>query len=414
MFTNLEKDLPKNTAYFSMEFGLKDEMKTFAGGLGILAGDTVKTAADMGLSFVGITLLYKHGYFKQDLGPDGEQLEFPDQWDYKQFLENTGKTVEIKLNQETIIAEILQYKVTGVTGKQTFVYFLNTDLEQNSEENRKISYNLYTPYEDTRLRQEIVLGIGGVYALKELGYRTFDNYHLNESHAAFGILGLKEITGNLDEVKKRIVFTTHTPEKHGHKIYDSQTLAKYFSEDRMELINQHLEDGKFHTTKFCCSYAKYINAVAKRHQEVSSEMFPEFKIDYVTNGIHVSTWAGNGSVKLFDQHVPDWRTNPENLKHFMASDSKEILEATSQNKKEFIEFLNKQNNINFSENVFTIGFARRIVAYKRWDFILRDINRLKEIAERHDGIQLVMSGKGYFDNMEAEAEIRKIFELTKY
>ncbi len=406
------KPNPGSVAYFSMEFGLRSEIKSYAGGLGILAGDTIKTAADMGLNFVGVTLLYKKGYFRQVINDRGVQLEEPDVWDHTKYLTNTEKVFEIKLKNESIFVEIWKYEVEGLNGNKIPLYFLNTDFEKNTLENQYISYNLYTPVNSTRLKQEIVLGIGGVLALKEMGHDILDNYHLNESHAAFSILALKELLGSEDEVKKRVVFTTHTPEEHGHRKYDISELSNYFNDGEIDFLMQNSEAGVIHMTKFCFKYAKYSNAVSKRHQEVTSKMFPEFKIDYITNGIHAGYWSGDGTRALLDEKIPDWRNDPEKLKNLDVS-AQEALEMSARNKMILTKYIKDRYGIALSKDIFTIGFGRRVDPYKRSSFIFTDVERLKKIAEKFGGLQIILSGKAYFDSEPSEAKIADIFKLSK-
>lgn len=416
ILNHLHKSMPENqlpsTAYFSMEFGIRAEMKSYAGGLGILAGDTIKTAADMGLNFVGVTLLYKKGYFRQVINDQGIQLEEPDVWDHTKYLTNTEKIIEIKLKNESIFAEIWKYDVEGITGHKVPLYFLNTDIEKNQLSNQYISYNLYTPSDETRTKQEIVLGLGGIYALRAMGHTTFDNYHLNESHAAFSILELYKELKDIEIVKKHVVFTTHTPEEHGHKKYEISQLSNYFDDELMALLMQHSENGIVHMTKFCFKHAKYSNAVAKRHQEVSSKMFPDYKIDHITNGVHTS-WVGKATRDLFSKYISDWETNPEKLKELPELSSEELLTMFHDNKASLIKYVRDRYGITIKDGVFTIGFGRRVDPYKRSSFIFTNIERLKSIAEKFGGLQIILSGKAYFDNQASEERIANIFKLSK-
>lgn len=409
--------MPENqtpsVAYFSMEFGMRPEIKSYAGGLGILAGDTIKTAADMGLNFAGVTLLYKKGYFRQVINDQGVQLEEPDVWDHTKYLTNTEKIIEIKLNNESIFVEIWKYEVEGITGHKVPLYFLNTDIEKNQLANQYISYNLYTPSDETRVKQEIVLGLGGIYALRAMGHETFNNYHLNESHAAFSILELySEFNKDVEQVKKHVVFTTHTPEEHGHKKYSMQLLSQFFNEEQSNLLMQNLENGVVHMTKFCMKYSKYSNGVSKRHQEVSSKMFPEFKIDHITNGVHTS-WVGNATRDLFTKYISDWETNPGKLKELPDLTTEEIFTMFHNNKANLIRYVRDRYGITIRDGVFTIGFGRRVDPYKRSSFIFSNIERLKSIAEKFDGLQIILSGKAYFDFAESEEKIADIFKLSK-
>ena len=223
--------LKPTVAYFSMEIGLENEMKTYAGGLGILAGDTLKTACDLEVPMVGVSLLYRFGYFKQSLNKEtGEQLEEMDSWDFNKLLQNTGKKFSIQIQNRTVVFQIWKYEIKNETGFSVPVFFLDADLEENVFDDRCISWNLYTKYQDTRLRQEISLGIGGVKALEVLGYGTFDKYHLNESHAAFALLALQDKITSKEVLKKHVVFTTHTPVLEGHRGYEKEWYKDYLED----------------------------------------------------------------------------------------------------------------------------------------------------------------------------------------
>jgi starch phosphorylase len=399
-------------AYFSMEIGLRPEMKEYAGGLGILAGDTLKAAADLGINIVGVSLLYKKGYFKQNFDANGIQQEESDSWDYEKYLTNTGKVVQIELVDGPAYAEIWQYIQRGLEGGEVKIYFLNTDIESNQSENRFISYNLYTNYQHTRLRQELMLGIGGVYALEELGYEVH-KYHLNESHAAFGILALAEIYGSMDAVKEKVVFTTHTPAEHGHVKYPKERLQSFLAPRYIAALQTEWEDDILHLTKFCLRYSSYANGVAKRHGEVSRKMFPNYTIEHITNGVHLSTWAGIASAQVYDEHLAGWRQDPARLRGALQLPDAQIAAMHRANKREMAYFIKSRYDLELDPNVFTIGFGRRVDGYKRSGLIFRDITRLQQIAEKHGGLQMVISGKAYFDYGPAEQVISEILAQTQ-
>lgn len=408
-----KKGLP-SVAYFSMEIGIRDDIKSYAGGLGILSGDTLKSAADEGFNMVGVTILYRNGYFKQVIDSEGIQQEEDETWDFRGLLEYTGITSSINLAEgKKIFFEILKYEIEGIDGHRVPIYFLNTDIEQNEQQFRYISFNLYTPFEETRLLQEIVLGIGGVQALKDLGYKTFDNYHLNESHAAFSILAVEDEIEDVSMIKNRIVFTTHTPAEHGHQKYSKEWLEKFLLEDHMERLSPFFEKDLLNLTKYCLANAKYSNAVAKKHGQVSSKMFPDFEIDYITNGIHTNSWISDSASELFDKMIPGWRQSPEIFRNVEAIPNEEIEVMHMINKKKLVEFVKKTTGKSMFEDIFTIGFGRRVDGYKRSDFILRDLERLKNIASQYRGIQLIFSGKAYFDYKDGEDIITRINSLAE-
>lgn len=407
-----KKGLP-SVAYFSMEIGIRDDIKSYAGGLGILSGDTLKSAADEGFNMVGVTLLYRNGYFKQVIDDQGIQQEEDEMWDFRSLLESTGVTSSIMLKGTQVFFEILKYDIKGLEGHVVPIYFLNTDIDQNEQEYRYISFNLYTPFEETRLLQEIVLGLGGVQALKDLGYETFDNYHLNESHAAFSILAVEDELAEKEMIKSKIVFTTHTPAEHGHQKYSKEWLAKYLPKTYIERLEKFFQNDVLNLTKYCLANAKYSNAVSKKHGQVSKKMFPNYEIDYITNGIHSNSWISDSASELFDKFIPGWKKSPEIFRNVEAIPNEEIEVMHMINKKKLVEFVKKCTGKDIFEDIFTIGFGRRVDGYKRSDFILRDFERLKSIGGQYRGIQLIFSGKAYFDYKDGEDIITKISALAE-
>ncbi len=399
-------------AYFSMEIGIDDSIKSYAGGLGILAGDTLKTATDMEVSMTGITILYKNGYFKQELTETGEQIESADKWDFEKLLTNTGVKFEIPLRSDKIIVEIWKYNISGVTGFTNSILFLNTDITENSEDNKYVSFNLYAPFQNTRLKQEVVLGIGGVMALEALGLGVQDVYHLNESHAAFGIVALQDILGSKEEAKKRVIFTTHTPAEHGHTIHSKAELNGILSEKHFAYLSEDFENDSLHLTKFSINRSKFSNAVASKHSEVSTKMF-NHPIPGITNGIHVSTWAGTATAALFDSRIPTWRTIPEDLQKAEAITGDRIIVMHDENKAELFEYIKDNCNLKLDPDIFTLGFARRVDGYKRSGFLFYDLERLKYIAEQFGGLQVIFSGKAYFDYRDGEDHIAYVVKLSK-
>lgn len=403
-------------AYFSMEIAINNQIKSYAGGLGILAGDTLKAAADMGLDMVGITLLYKYGYFKQELNPEtGEQLELNDTWDYQKMLELLPQRAVLQIEGREVVIQIWKYEIQGIHGHIVPVYFLDTDLEENYSEDRYTSFSLYSKYEHTRIRQEIVLGAGGVLALEAIGYPLFDNYHLNESHAAFAVLPLCERLQDRQAVRKRIVFTTHTPILHGHRGYPLQTYQHYLPAKWFRwLDSKWVTDEKILLTDICLANAKYINAVAKRHSQVSQQMFPNYQIDHITNGVHAVTWVSLPMATLFDTFLTGWRQDPRQLRNALRIPDKELYEAHGRNKQALIDYIHQTTTQTFDPHAFTLGFARRVDGYKRTDFILSDVKQLQQIAQKYGSLQLVFAGKAYPDTHSMESIIAKIYRLSQH
>lgn len=391
-----------------MEIGLEDKIKSYAGGLGILAGDTLKTASDIGLQMYGVTLLYKNGYFKQEFSETSEQLEKEDHWDFENLLEKTGVTIDVPLRDANIKVEVLKYELIGKTTVP--IYFLNTDIPENEDKYKYISYNLYTPFNETRLLQEIVLGIGGVYALSALGLEI-DTYHLNESHAGFGIIALMNLYKDINIVRGKTVFTTHTPAEHGHIIHYRNQLQNYLKEEDIKYLTFEPE-GRINMTKFLIDSSKYANAVAKKHGEVSSNMFNK-SIPGITNGVHLGTWLTDSTKEMLEKHIPGWRKNLDWLQLANSIPVEEIDNNHKENKKRLISYVNSITNEHLSTDIFTIGFARRVDGYKRSGFLFYRLEELKKIAYKHGGLQVIFSGKAYYDYKDGEDHLAHVIGLSK-
>jgi glycogen phosphorylase len=399
-----------NTAYFSMEIGFDPRIPNYAGGLGILAGDTVKAALDLNYTMVAVTLLYKNGYFKQHLDQNGSQSELPDIWDYKNILTKTDTVTKIYIGSEPVDIQIWKYALKNTT-HEVPIYFLDVDLESNSEFIRSLSSQLYPT--KNQLYQEVVLGIGGVQALYDLGYPTFTNYHLNETHASLVTLGLFEKLGEPKEVKKHICFTTHTPLIGGHEKWSKSQLKSVLETKYLHLIPAKLwEEDKLNMAKLCLEFSKYSNGVAIKHELVSQKMYPEYTIKSVTNGIHSSSWTSIHLQKVFDTHIPDWRVWAYNLRGVLAIDDQEILDTHTLAKKDLFDRIREYRS-DFDPKIFTMGFARRAATYKRHNFIFSDLSRLEEIAKKHGGIQFVFAGKAYPTDTEGKNLIQHLHDLAQ-
>lgn len=404
-----------SVAYFSMEIGLQGDMKTYCGGLGILAGDTLKSAADMGINIVGVSILYKKGWFKQILDTKIGQIETGDDWDFANKLKLRPERFTMEIKNTQVVVQIWEYIIKGITNHSNPVYFLDTDLPENRPEDRLLSHTLYSTDKDIWLKQEILLGVGGFLALQTLGYKdSFTTYHLNESHGVSLALALTEHYKNLKEVRSRLCFTTHTPLKGAHQVIDKQTIQEYLPAIYFSHIPHGLwESNSINFTTLAIHFSKFTNGVAKRHQEVTQEMYPEYKIDYVTNGIHVNTWANPYFKELFDKYIPNWQNNPSNLRLAGQIPSSEIQTAHENSKIELINLTNKYSTISFDPKVFTVGFARRAVPYKRANFIFTEINKLRKIAEKYGGLQIIFAGKTGPTDDEGKRNIVQILEIAK-
>ncbi len=399
-----------------MEIGFHDKIPSYSGGLGILAGDTLKGAADLGINMVGVTLLYKHGYFKQVIDHEGCQHEEREQWDVSKYLQKTNAHTVLYIEDRPVHVDVWVYIIEGIKGEVP-IYFLDTDFEENDPRDRQLCSNLYPIEKQMKLNQSVLLGIGGVKILRDLGYSTFDNYHLNETHPWPAVLELKNIFHSKTEVKNHVVFTTHTPLKGGHQRYTLAEIDVALEGNYLSLIPEELydKDQVLNTAILCLEFSKYANGVADKHQEVSAQMYPHYKIDAVTNGIHTNTWVNPYLKPLFDAHTPLWREAGFNLRQALSIPIDQIQTAHQSAKSDLINLVNSLRigaSEKFDPEVFTIGFARRAATYKRHNLIFSDLERLKSIAEKHGGIQFVFAGKAYPNDEGGKQVIKEIVQLN--
>ncbi len=404
---------PKNIliAYFSMEIGIKNSIPTYSGGLGILAGDTLRSMTDMEIPAVGITLLYKKGYFRQVLDNQGNQIEKPVIWNPNSELKKIDKIITIKIKNRTVYMQPWIYYIKGYTGHINPIIFIDTDLEQNNNYDKELTSYLYGKDNAYRLAQEIILGIGGIKILKELGFTNIEKYHMNEGHSALLTVELMNTLHNINEVRERCVFTTHTPVPAGHDQFDKalalELLEPYLND---ELKKELFIDNKLNMTYVGLRFSKFINGVAKKHGEVSRTMFPGYHIESITNGVHSGFWTSKHFKKLFDMYIPQWQLDPFSLRYILGIPKENIWDAHLEAKKDLINFINTNYSKQFDTETFTIGFARRVATYKRNDLLFQDLNRLKEIASKFKGIQIVFAGKAHPHDQGGKDMIKRIIQ----
>lgn len=386
-------------AYFSMEIALETDIKTYSGGLGVLAGDILRSAAHLNLPVVGVTMLSRNGYFDQVINKDGAQEEkAAKKYNYSK-LEKIKETVSMKLGEDTLEIAAWQYNLKRRDGGTSPIYLLDTKLKSNKKKYQNICDDLYGGDKDYRLLQEIVLGRGGYLILKKLGYK-FDKIHINEGHGSFvttaKYLDIKNKTEQekIRMVKNACVFTTHTPIRATMDIFNLEDVLKYQADFPCHLKNL-VENKKLNMTELGMYFSSYVNSVALSHQKVSTKMFPKFKIKNVTNGIDTYTWTSPKMADLFDKYVPKWRDSSANLKEVKKIPENEIWDVHQANKRALISLVKRKKKVELSEDVFTIGFARRFTAYKRPDFILRDMKRLLKIQAKSGKIQIIFAGKAH-------------------
>jgi len=404
----------RKVAYFSMEVGLRPEIPTYSGGLGILAGDTLKSFADLNVPAVGVTLLYTRGYFHQEIDADGNQVEVPVEWNPADFMTLLTDKVAIEIEGRTVLIQAWLYAVQGIGGFSVPVLFLDTNVETNAPEDREISAYLYGGDERYRLKQEVVLGIGGSHLLQILDHDNLEAYHMNEGHAALLTLDLMDrYQQDLEKVKELCVFTTHTPVPAGHDTFDADmartVLGGKFQLDSLHHDNIIGSDGRLNMTYLALFHAEYINGVAQKHGETSRKMFPEYRIDAITNGVHSRTWIGDDMAAVLNRHIANWQQDSYALRNALDIPREEIWQAHQAAKGKLFEFIRDQYGIVFDPDVFTIGFARRATAYKRGTLLLRDVERLKKIAAESGRLQILYAGKAHPADGKGKALIREIY-----
>src|SRR5579871_178137 len=392
-------------AYFTMEVGIRADMPTYAGGLGVLAGDTLRSAADLGIHLIGVTLLHRKGYFHQRLDAAGRQREEPANWAIEQFLSERPERVAVTVEGRLVRLRCWEYTLRGTEGDVP-VYFLDADLPDNADTDRALTDVLYGGDERYRLCQELVLGVGGVRMLRALGYGDVDRFHMNEGHSSLLVIellrerasaeGRTTITpDDIEAVRRRCVFTTHTPVAAGQDRFQVDMARRILgSSPLFDLQSQCCHEGMINLTYLALNFSHYVNGVAMTHGEVSRAMFGGYTIDAITNGVHAATWAADEFHSLFDRHIPGWRRDNFSLRYALSVPRDEIWSAHASVKKRLLA-RTADVTTPFDERVFTIGFARRATAYKRPDLLFRDLARLRAIAAAAGRLQIVYAGKAH-------------------
>ena len=416
----------RSVAYFSMEIGIDERMCTYSGGLGVLAGDTIRSAADLRVPMVAVTLLYRKGYFRQKLLVDGWQQEEPAAWAVEEVLEEMPQRTSVPVEGRTVHLRAWRYDVRGVGGYTVPIYFLDADLPENSEWDRGLTQSLYGGDDHFRISQEVILGIGGVRMLRALGYKDISTFHLNEGHAALLTLELLDETAkragresvtqdDVEAVRSQCVFTTHTPVPAGHDKFPIDLARRVIGErdDFFGLEGVLYERKILNMTYLALNLSRYINGVAKKHGEVSRLMFAGYSIEAITNGVHAATWVSEPFRKLFDRHIPSWQQDNFSLRYALNIPKQEVWDAHMQAKKRLIGFVNRETGAGMDENVLTIGFARRATTYKRADLLFQDLERLRRISAETGKIQVIYSGKAHPLDQGGKELIKRIFRAKQ-
>ncbi|MEZ6080410.1 MAG: alpha-glucan family phosphorylase [Pirellulaceae bacterium] len=413
-------------AYFSMEIALDPTMPTYSGGLGVLAGDTLRAAADMCVSMIAVTLLHRQGYLSQTIDAEGWQHEQQVDWLVEEHCRELPQRAEVVIEGRTVHIRSWQYDVIGCEGHLLPVLLLDTDLEENAAVDRALTQQLYGGDSRHRLCQEVVLGIGGVRILRSLRLESLVQFHMNEGHAA--LLGLELLderakslgrelfnSEDVQAVRKQCVFTTHTPVPAGHDRFGFDLVKQVLC--RSDLFDMHEVfccAGELNMTYLALNLSHYVNGVAKKHGEVSRHMLVpkdanhHYSIDHITNGVHAATWAAPSFSELFERFIPGWQKDNASLRGALAIPSDEVWQAHRTAKLRLIDQINSDHNALFDPLTFTIGFARRATAYKRANLLISDPERLQSIVEKHGPIQIVFAGKAHPLDVDGKRLIQQI------
>lgn len=395
-------------AYFSMEIALRNEVPIYAGGLGVLAGDTIRSATDLGLPLVAVSLVSRAGYFRQEIDAQGRQVEQLISWDPGRWAHPLDAKIAVPIEGRMVWIGAWLYVFESHMGGRQPVLLLDTDLDENRGDDREITHYLYGGDNVYRLKQEIILGIGGVRLLQALGF-TIWHYHMNEGHSA--LLGLElirrhsypakdlrpgESLYDIPRVRDLCSFTTHTPVEAGHDRFPYDLVQRVLGNGfEIEIIKHLAGEDSLNMTRLALNLSEYVNGVAKKHAEVSKAMFPGYRVHAITNGVHPFTWTNEPFRQLYDRYLPGWCHEPELLTRAdCCIPDAAVWESHRQAKQALIEWVHARTGVVLQPEVPIIGFARRMTAYKRPDLLFSDLERLREIA-RHRPFQIVLAGKAH-------------------
>jgi len=409
-------------AYFSMEIAINTGMPTYSGGLGVLAGDTLRSAADLGVPLVAFTLLHRKGYFQQHLDSKGVQTEDVQSWNPSDFCSEEPARVTVSIENRVVTVRTWRYDLVGRYGHVVPIYLLDTDLDGNSGWDRGLTDHLYGGDTNYRLQQEIVLGMGGARMANALGHRV-NVYHMNEGHAALLTLALLEsqlgggplvvaTESDIDLVRQKCVFTTHTPVPAGHDRFSTEQTIRILGGERTARLERLgcFRDGMLNMTLLALRFSRYANGVAMQHAKVSRAMFPEFAINSITNGVHAPTWVSEPIQQLLDANFSSWRRDNLYLRNAIDLPEKDILSAHARAKEGLLAEVAARTGLVLNPNVLTLGFARRVATYKRATLLFTDPARLVEIATAAGGLQIIYAGKAHPQDEPGKVLIQQVVE----
>ena len=414
-------------AFFSMEIAFDASIPTYSGGLGVLAGDMLRSAADIGVPMAGITLVYRKGYFTQHLDVNGNQTEEPDVWrpEEDEKLKEMSPRAEVEIEGRRVQVRAWRGAVHGLSGHEVPVYLLDTCLPENSKEDQALTDSLYGGDEHYRLCQEVVLGMGGVGILRALGHTEIESYHMNEGHSAFLTLALLEqrmgrpdlgfaSPDDVEAVRRQCVFTTHTPVPAGHDLFPKSMVVQVLGGRRALGIDvsRCCLDTTLNMTYLALHLSHYVNGVAMRHGEVSHGMFPNYPIRAITNGVHAVTWTSPPLQALYDRHIPEWRRDNLYLRYAIGISLDEIRQAHEEAKRALFREVRRATGESLDPKFLTIGFARRAATYKRADLLFANPDRLEWITQQVGPLQVIYAGKAHPHDGDGKAMIRRVFKAA--
>jgi len=415
----------RRIAYFSMEIALSPALPTYSGGLGMLAGDTLRSAADTCAPMVAISLAHRRGYFRQHLDATGQQTESDVPWSPETTLPSAGKTVRIAMQGREISIRAWRFDVVGASGHVIPVFLLDTDLEDNDLYDRRLTDHLYGGDTYYRLCQEAVLGLGGVALLKELGIAP-EVFHMNEGHAALLGTGLLEerLRGvslehateeDVNAVAARCVFTTHTPVPAGHDQFGLDQMYTVLGQERGIAIERFggVHNGLLNMTYLALRFSRYVNGVAMQHGKVSQQMFPGAHVHAITNGVHAATWISRPMQELFDVEIPDWRHDNNYLRSVYGIAPAKIANCHAIAKQKLVSEVASLTGQQLNPKMLTLGFARRVATYKRAGLLFQDTKRLCKLAKNIGGLQIVFAGKAHPADTAGKGLIREVFTAAE-
>lgn len=411
----------RKIAYFSMEIALAKTLPTYSGGLGMLAGDSLRSAADTGVSLVAVSLVHRRGYFEQHLDSSGQQTESDVVWSPESTLPAAEQTISIQMQGRALQLRAWRFDVVGVTGHIIPVFLLDADIEGNDPWDRRLTDHLYGGDTYYRLCQETILGLGGIHLLHALGCQP-EVCHMNEGHAALLTVGLLEARlapaplssaseADAEAIRQQCVFTTHTPVPAGHDKFGLDQMMHVLGQERSATIERFgcLHNELLNMTYLALRFSRYVNGVSMLHGQVSQQMFPEYPVHAITNGVHAATWLSQPFQELLDKEIPAWRHDNQYLRSVYGIEP-ELIDAThALGKQRLFATVKKRTGVDLDPNLLTLGFARRVATYKRANLLLQSPERLVEIANKIGGLQILMAGKSHPADNAGKGLIREIF-----